>query len=74
MKMDNSFEITRCPYCGSLSLTACYDDSGNKKAAKAMFFFSGLVGLAIGAAQAAKKTQVFWQCNNCNSVFSDTQN
>lgn len=69
LQMD--YKLTRCPICGSTSLTPAYEDESQKGGDFWMFLF-GFFGLAFAALKSKfKRNQVYWICNNCGNHFTD---
>lgn len=69
-KMD--YQLIKCPYCGSTSLTASYYDESQEGGDWKLFLF-GWIGLAIAMIRGRKRNNTFWDCNNCGAHFMDVE-
>lgn len=67
------YKITRCPVCGSTSLTPFYDDESSRGGDLRIFIF-GIFSLAIEAVRCLlHKNRAYWICNDCGTKFEDNQ-
>lgn len=67
------YKLTRCPVCGSTSLTPVYDDDSQRGGDLRLFFF-GIISIALEAIRCRmKKNRAYWMCNDCGATFEDDE-
>ncbi|MCQ2565798.1 MAG: hypothetical protein MJ194_02995 [Clostridia bacterium] len=66
--MNQEDSVIRCPVCGSVNLTAYYDNQASKKIAKGGLMF-GVLGLIVSFVKNKNAASTFWECQSCGHRF-----